>query len=266
MNEQQELQLLKRLESGNLSDKAELQILKALEEKPDNISDLLTATAFQGYKPGQSLEDIVKEKEEKDQDADFDYETGAGSGLRAMLSFGETQGDKEAILTKLVGKEGFTTDSKGRLALTEEGQRKRGMDPIGKNLVIEDKGFSFGDVADLAGILPEAILGTAGAIAGGTAGSFIPGAGTIGGAALGGGGGSALGQAIEEGIESLLGIQTQTGKEVAKDVAIEGAIGAGGSVIGDLVVRAGRGILGLGKGALGKVTKPTDEIGSKKSL
>ena len=264
MNEQQELQLLKRLESGNLSDKAELQILKALEEKPDDISDLLTATAFQGYKPGQSLEDIVKEKEEKDQDADFDYETGAGSGLRAMLSFGETQGDKEAILTKLVGKEGFTTDSKGRLALTEEGQRKRGMDPIGKNLVIEDKGFSFGDVADLAGILPEAILGTAGAIAGGTAGSFIPGAGTIGGAALGGGGGSALGQSIEEGIESLLGIQTQTGKEVAKDVAIEGAIGAGGSVIGDLVVRAGRGILGLGKGALGKVTKPTDEIGSKK--
>ena len=119
-------------------------------------------------------------------------------------------------------------------------------------------------MADLAGILPEAILGTAGAIAGGTAGSFIPGAGTIGGAALGGGGGSALGQAIEEGIESLLGIQTQTGKEVAKDVAIEGAIGAGGSVIGDLVVRAGRGILGLGKGALGKVTKPTDEIGSKK--
>ena len=76
MNEQQELQLLKRLESGNLSDKAELQILKALEEKPDDISDLLTATAFQGYKPGQSLEDIVKEKEEKDQDADFDYETG----------------------------------------------------------------------------------------------------------------------------------------------------------------------------------------------
>ena len=97
-----------------------------------------------------------------------------------MLSFGETQGDKEAILTKLVGKEGFTTDSKGRLALTEEGQRKRGMDPIGKNLVIEDKGFSFGDVADLAGILPEAILGTAGAIGGGTV--FIhTGGGTIGG-------------------------------------------------------------------------------------
>ena len=264
MNDKQKLQLLRQLESGNLNERTQLEILRTLEKDPDDASDLLTSLAFKDLGSGKSLSDLVSEKESKDQDADFDYETGAGSGLRAMLSFGETQGDKEAILTKLVGKEGFTTDSKGRLALTEEGQRKRGMDPIGKNLVIEDKGFSFGDVADLAGILPEVVLGTAGAIAGGTAGSFIPGAGTALGAAAGGGGGAALGQAIEEGIESLLGIQTQTGKEVAKDVAIEGALGAGGSLIGDFIFGIGKKAVGLGGRAIGAVRSPqTTKVSSE---
>tara|TARA_R100001594_G_scaffold133668_1_gene174485 strand:- start:761 stop:3772 length:3012 start_codon:yes stop_codon:yes gene_type:complete len=244
MNEKQELQLLRQLESGNLSDRAELQILKALEENPDDVSDLLTATAFQDFGSGKSLRDLAKEKEEEDQDANFDYATGGDSGLRARLSFGETDEEKEAILQSLVGEEGYTKDSKGQLALTELGQKKRGIDPVGKNLVIEDKGFSFGDVADLAGILPEAVLGTAGAIFGGTAGTIVPGAGTIGGAALGGGLGSAAGQAIEEGIESLLGFQRQTGKEVAKDVAIEGAIGAGGSLIGDFIFGVGKRVVG----------------------
>tara|TARA_R100001126_G_scaffold102658_1_gene88077 strand:- start:1678 stop:4671 length:2994 start_codon:yes stop_codon:yes gene_type:complete len=264
MNDKQKLQLLRQLESGNLNERTQLEILRTLEKDPDDASDLLTSLAFKDLGSGKSLSDLVSEKESKDQDADFDYETGAGSGLRAMLSFGETQGDKEAILTKLVGKEGFTTDSKGRLALTEEGQRKRGMDPIGKNLVIEDKGFSFGDIADLTGILPEVVLGTAGAIAGGTAGSFIPGAGTALGAAAGGGGGAALGQAIEEGIESLLGIQTQTGKEVAKDVAIEGALGAGGSLIGDFIFGIGKKAVGLGGRAIGAVRSPqTTKVSSE---
>ena len=267
MNEKQELLLLKQLESGNLSDRAELQVLRALEENPDDVSDLLTSLAFRGLDSGASLTDLAKRKREEEQDADFDYATGGDAGLRARLSFGETGEEKEAILKSLVGEEGYTKDSKGQLALTEIGQKKRGIDPVGKNLVIEDKGFSFGDIADLAGVLPEAILGTAGAILGGTAGTIVPGAGTIGGAALGGGAGSAAGQAIEEGIESLLGFQRQTGKEIAKDVAIEGAIGAGGSILGDLVIRAGRGILGLGKGVtgkLGQLTKPTDEIEAKK--
>ena len=264
MTDKERLTLYRSIKSGNLSDKQRLETYRALKENRDDVSDLITSFAFADKNRNKTLSDLMLNQEQKDQDADFDYETGAGSGLRAMLSFGETQGDKEAILTKLVGKEGFTTDSKGRLALTEEGQRKRGMDPIGKNLVIEDKGFSFGDIADLAGILPEVVLGTAGAIAGGTAGSFIPGAGTALGAAAGGGGGAALGQAIEEGIESLLGIQTQTGKEVAKDVAIEGALGAGGSLIGDFIFGIGKKAVGLGGRAIGAVRSPqTTKVSSE---
>ena len=264
MTDKERLTLYRSIKSGNLPDKQRLETYRALKENREDVSDLITSFAFADKDRNKSLSDLMSEKKSEDQDANFDYATGGDSGLRARLSFGETDEEKEAILQSLVGEEGYTKDSKGQLALTELGQEKRGIDPIGKNLVIEDKGFSFGDVADLAGILPEAVLGTAGAIFGGTAGTIVPGAGTIGGAALGGGLGSAAGQAIEEGIESLLGFQRQTGKEVAKDVAIEGAIGAAGSVIGDLVVRAGRGIIGAGKGIAGKVTKPTDDIEAKK--
>ena len=52
-----------------------------------------------------SFEDLLQESKIADEDADFDYETGATSGLRALVSFGETEEEKEAILLKKVGKE-----------------------------------------------------------------------------------------------------------------------------------------------------------------
>ena len=98
---------------------------------------------------------------------------------------------------------------------------------------------------------------------GGTAGSIVPYAGTWAGAAIGGGAGSAAGQAIEEAIESIFGVQTQTGREVAGDVAFEGAIGASASIIGDLVFRAGRGIVGAGRKAVSGLKTPTQELSGK---
>jgi len=112
-----------------------------------------------------SFEQMVKEARAKERDEGFDYETGADSGLRALMSFGETAEEQEAILLKTVGQEGYTRDSKGRLALTPEGQRQRGIEPIDGNLVIEDEGFSFGDVADLAGLVPETLGSIVGAVA-----------------------------------------------------------------------------------------------------
>lgn len=181
----------------------------------------------------------------KKEDSNFDYTTGAGGKLRALISFGETQEEKEGILERLVGKDGYTKDESGRLALTEKGQIASGLEPVGKNLVIEEKGFTLRDISDFAGIAPEAILGTVGGVLGGTAGSIVPFAGTAAGSAIGGGAGAAAGQAIEEGIESLLGLQKQTAGEVAKDVAIEGAIGAGASLIGDAVIGAGKKVFGV---------------------
>ena len=71
----------------------------------------------------------------------FDYKTGAKAGIRAALSFMETPEEKENLLKQKVGSSGFTKDSKGRLALTPEGQKKLGYDPINKNLIIEEEGF-----------------------------------------------------------------------------------------------------------------------------
>ena len=192
----------------------------------------------------KQLEDLATRDSGKDPDT-FDYKTGADSGLRALLSFGESAEDQEAILTKLVGADGFTRDSAGRLALTLEGQRKRGMDPVGKNLVTEDEGFSFGDIADLTGFVPETVGAIGGTILG------LP-FGLVG-ASAGAGAGAALGQTIEEGVESLLGVQKQSAEEVAKDVATEAALAATFEFGAGLIFKAGRAVVGggakLAKGA-----------------
>ena len=71
------------------------------------------------------------------------------------------------ILSRLVGEDGYVRDPSGQLALTQSGQKARGMEPIGKNLVIEDEGFSMRDFSDFVGILPETIGSIGGAIIGG---------------------------------------------------------------------------------------------------
>ena len=151
----------------------------------------------------------------KSEDPDFDYKTGARGGLRAKLSFMETAEEKENFLRQRLGDEGFTKDSKGNLALTPAGQAKEGMEPIGKNLIIEDKGFTLRDFSDVAGLVPE----TVGSIVGGILGA--PGLVT---GAAGAAAGAAAGQTIEEAIEGLMGLQKQTGQEVLTDVAKEAAL------------------------------------------
>jgi hypothetical protein len=203
----------------------------------------------------RSLEDIVGQQSNKDTE-NFDYKTGGDSSLRALLSFGESADDQEAILTKLVGADGFTRDNDGRLALTPEGQRRRGMDTIEKNLVIEDEGFSFGDIADLTGFVPETVGAVGGTILGLPLGLF--------GASAGAGLGAAVGQTIEEGVESLLGVQKQSAEEVAKDVATEAALAAGFEFAGGLIFKAGRAIIGGGTQLARKVGTPTAKLEGEK--
>ena len=172
----------------------------------------------------------------------FDYTTGAGAGLRAALSFMETPDEKENLLRKKVGDEGFTKDSSGRLALTPEGQAKLGYDVKDRNLIIDEEGFSFGgDIADVAGLAPETI----GSVIGG-----IIGAPTLVGGALGAGVGAAGGQLVEEGIESLMGLQKQSAEEVAKQAAVEGALAGTIDLVTMGTFKAGRALIqGAGKGA-----------------
>ena len=184
------------------------------------------------------FEGLLKRSKKADEDQDFDYETGAPGGLRALVSFGEEEEEKEAILLKKVGQDGYTKDSKGRLALTPQGQVKVGMEPSDKNVVLEEKGFSARDFADLAGVVPE----TVGSIAGGILGVPFGLLGSAGGAAAG----AAAGQAVEEGVESLLGVQKQTLPEVGKDLAKEAALAGIVDFATVGTFRAGKALIGAG--------------------
>jgi len=242
------LNLYRGIESGSFTDAQKLKAYRAIESNAPNeeVADLAASLSFSNLGSGKTLKELVDIRQGRDRE-NFDYTTGADGRLRSLLSFAETDGDREAILESLVGSDGFVKDKAGRYSLTQKGQEKRGMEPIGKNLVIEDEGFSMRDFSDLAGIVPETVGSVAGAIIGGGPSFGL-------GAVVGAGAGGALGQALEESIEGLLGVQTQGLGDIAKDVAIEGAIGAGGELIGAAVIGAGRKVIGGGKSVAGRLS------------
>jgi len=246
MDDRTKLNLYRGIKSGAFNERQKLNAYRAIKSNAPNedVADLLGSLSFASVNTGKSLNQLVDERQGRDRD-NFDYSSGADGRLRSLMSFGETEQDREAILKSIVGDDGYVRDPSGKLALTAAGQKIRGMEPTGKNLVIEDEGFSMRDFSDFAGVLPETVGSIAGAIAGG---GLTFGVGSIAGA----GAGAAAGQAIEESIESLLGVQTQNLSEVAKDVAIEGLIGAGGEVLGAAVVAAGRGTIGGAKALAGR--------------
>jgi hypothetical protein len=248
MDERAKLTLLRGIKSGALNDRQKLNAIRAVKNNSSNdeVADLITSLSFTTLNTGKSLQELVNERQGRDLD-NFDYKSGADGKLRSLMSFGETESDREAILKRIVGEDGYVRDKGGQLALTPTGQKIRGMEPTEKNIVIEDKGFSMRDFSDLAGILPETVGSIAGAVIGGGP-SF--GLGAVAGAGIGG----AAGQAIEESIEQFLGVQTQDLGEVTRDVITEGIIGAGGEIIGAAVIGAGRKVIGGGKNLAGRVT------------
>lgn len=236
MTPQDQLRLFRTIKSEDASPQDRLEAMRSL--KSNQTGEPKRSSL--GMARPKSFEELVAGSSGKDEQM-FDYETGAAGGLRAKISFGETPEEKELILKKIVGEEGYTKDSQGRLALTEAGQISQGMEPVGKNLIIEEEGFSLRDISDVAGIAPEAI----GSVIGG-----IIGAPTLIGGAIGAGVGAGAGQAVEEGIESLLGIQKQSLGEVAKDVATEAALAGTIDLATMGTYRAGRALIqGAGKGA-----------------
>jgi len=167
----------------------------------------------------------------------FDYETGINDlKLRGLLSTaedfidedGKYVSEKENILQNLVGSKGFTRDSSGKLALTPEGQRRYGLKPSSKNIIIDEKGSSSGDWADL--------LGYAGPVL--TAISFLsPQTRVVKSLtnllfgkprlarAIAAGSGSAVGKGIEEAAEVAAGIQLQDSAKIADMLKEEFAYG-----------------------------------------
>jgi len=260
MDDRTKLTLFRGIKSGALNDRQKLDAFRAIESDAANedVVDLIGSLSFTTLGKGKTLNELVDERQGRDRER-FDYSKGADGKLRSLMSFGETEGDREAILSKLVGEDGYVRDPSGQLALTQSGQEARGMEPIGKNLVIEDEGFSARDFSDFAGIVPETVGSIAGAIIGGGP-SF--GLGAVAGAGIG----AMVGQSLEEALESFYGVQTQDFGEVARDVAIEGVIGAGGEVLGAAIIGAGRGIIGAGKNVAGRVggRSPAEELSQER--
>jgi len=228
MTPQEQLRLFREGQKETLTPQEQLKKFRSSE----------SGGSYLGLPRARSFDDLLSKTSGKDEG--FDYKTGAAGGLRAKISFGETAEEKELILRKIVGEEGYTKDSKGLLALTEAGQVSQGMEPIGQNLIIEDEGFSLRDVSDLAGIAPETI----GAVVGGILGA--PGLVT---GAVGAAAGAGLGQAAEEGIESLLGIQRQSLGEIGIDVGREALLAGGLDFAGNAIFKLGKAAIGVaGKG------------------
>ncbi|MDB4350116.1 hypothetical protein OAA57_00880 [bacterium] len=174
-----------------------------------------------------------KSVERKKDEQLFDYKTGIQDNeLRRKLSRADTTEDEILALKSMgLSETDFTRDSRGRLALTPQGAKRFGVESD-RNVMIDERGFTSSDFADLSSLGRSIIGGVGGAIAG-QAAIPIPILGAVIGAGLGSGGAKLL----EEGQEYLEGTQSQTGQEVLKDTAIEAAIGAAGEGAGQVLFK-----------------------------
>jgi len=189
-------------------------------------------------------EDVLAEFKTKSKgfDVGFDTTTGIQDGkLRRMLGRADTPEDEEKVLREGFGltEDQYTRDSRGRLALTPQGAQVFGLE-TDKPVLVDETGFSKNDFSDLTGLGTVIGGGVTGAIAGTAVGGPI---GGIIGAAIGGGGG----KAIEEGTESLQGVQAQESGEVLRDIGKEALIAGTFEGLGAAVAKTFRVVTGTGR-------------------
>jgi len=196
-------------------------------------------------------------------DTNFDYDTGVDAlWLRTKLGAQETILGKEKVLEEAVGTNGYTIDSKGKLALTPLGMNRMGLPyKSNKNVIIDESSyFSAGDFADLSGIVGPIVGSIAGSIL--TRGKIkpkFPGIKSrtiadIGKISVGTGAGAVVGKSGEEALEYVSGLQDQSPGELAELAAKEFAIGAGGEFafgLGGKLLKSTFGQKALLRGELG---------------
>jgi len=192
------------------------------------------------YLPEEAIAEF--ETKSKGFDVGFDTTTGIQDGkLRRMLGRADTPEDEEKVLREGFGltEDQYTRDSRGRLALTPQGAQVFGLE-TDKPVLVDETGFSKNDFSDLTGLGTVIGGGVTGAIAGTAVGGPI---GGIIGAAIGGGGG----KAIEEGTESLQGVQAQESGEVLRDIGKEALIAGTFEGLGAAVAKTFRVVTGTGR-------------------
>ena len=213
-----------------------------------NIDEVLEIDKIKYNTKDYLPKDFLAEYETKSKgfDVGFDTTTGIQDGkLRRMLGRADTPEDEEKVLREGFGltEDQYTRDSRGRLALTPQGAQVFGLE-TDRPVLVDETGFSKNDFSDLTGLGTVIGGGVTGAIAGTAVGGPI---GGIIGAALGGGGG----KAIEEGTESLQGVQAQESGEVLRDIGKEALIA--GTFEG----------LGAGIAKVFRVASGTGRVGAK---
>ena len=171
-----------------------------------------------------------------------DYRTGLDSvGGFSRFQFGrmDTTEEKSNYLRTVVGEGGYRLDPLGRHILTQEGRTKLGLGE-GRELAVDEEGFSFNDVKEFAGATALPIIAGTGAAIAASGVGFIPGMLIVGAATAGG-------KLLDEGIEAAEGLQRQGIGDIARDSAYEGVFGLLGEGIGRGVSKAfGRLIKGPG--------------------
>ena len=120
----------------------------------------------------------------------------------------------------------YFQDKLGEFGSTKSGGAKLGID-LEKDTMIDERGLSRYDLADLATVVPDIAGGVGGTLAGAIGSAILPGVGTFVGGVLGAGFGTAAGGLAEEGVEALTGMTAQTSEEIINDAKVNFLIGAG---------------------------------------
>jgi len=193
----------------------------------DEIRDYARAKRMAGIDPKTGEQITEEEYVSKYKEPGVDYTSGVDSiGGFSRFQFGrmDTADEKSNYLRTVVGSDGYRVDPLGRHILTQEGRTKLGLGE-GRELAIDEEGFSFNDVKEFAGAtaLPIATGIGASLVASGV--GFLPGVLIVGGA-------TAAGKLLDEGIEAAEGLQMQSAGEIARDVAMEGVFGGLGEGVG----------------------------------
>jgi len=157
------------------------------------------------------------------QEPGIDYKSGISDlGFRAKLSRQDTEQERINVITEKFGEGNVSTDRFNNYVISTEGLKQAGIE-ADEPRAIDEKGLSFGDIADLSGDAPAIAAGTAAGIA--TSGMAAIPAIALTGAA------TAVGKAVGEAGEQIAGENIQPAGEVAMGVAKEGALGATGEGI-----------------------------------
>ncbi len=193
----------------------------------EEIRDYARAQRLAGIDPATGGQITEEEYISKYKEPGVDYRTGVDSiGGFSRFQFGrmDTTEEKSNYLRTVVGEDGYRLDALGRHILTQEGRTKLGLGE-GRELAIDEEGFSFNDVKEFAGATALPIATGIGAAIASSGVGFFPGIAIVGLA-------TGAGKLLDEGIEAAEGLQMQSAGQIAGDAAYEAVFGSLGEGVG----------------------------------